>query len=586
MKLAAVKPALVFLFITATIAVPPALSATEVATVAARNTNLPHLGERFNTISVNLPAGGKVTGRSFSKVESFNTIPYAHPPVGPLRLRPPRRLTGDIGSVDGTGMAPACPQMFISTSAMDAFSNILGKLLQIPFLKPITGGQEDCLTVSVQRPAGVKAGDKLPVLFWIYGGGFELGGTNMYDATSLLTSAVGQNQPFVFVAVNYRVAGFGFMPGKEILQDGSANLGLLDQRMGLEWVADNIAAFGGDPSKVTIWGESAGAVSVFDQMLLFDGNATYKGNPLFRGAIMNSGTVAPADPVDCPKGQAVYNAVVEKAGCSGSNDTLNCLRGLDYQDFLKASNSVPGIFSYSSVALSYLPRPDGRVLTDTPDKLGQSGKIFAVPAIIGDQEDEGTIFSVLQKNVTTADDMADYLSQLFFHNAPKEKLKEFVDIYEPALLQGSPFRTGVFNELYPGYKRVAAILGDMTFTLTRRVVLKALDKVRGEVPTWSYLASYEYGTPGVGTFHASDILQVFYGILPNNAMRSCRTYYFNFLYNLDPNKGVGGYGKWPRWKENQELMWFKSAEKNDILKDDFRSTAADWLEKNIDILRI
>ncbi|ODA78055.1 hypothetical protein RJ55_06658 [Drechmeria coniospora] len=578
------------LFVSSALAIPtdlpaPVLGPEELPSQVLNETAASRLEARFATVSVNIPTGGKVIGRSLLNVESFNAIPFADPPVGQLRLRPPRRLSKKPGTVDGTGLAPGCPQMFVSSSAKDALGKILGTLLDIPLLKPITG-QEDCLTVNVQRPAGVKAGDKLPVLFWIFGGGFELGSTNTYDATSLLATAVDQDQPFVFVAVNYRVAGFGFMPGKEILQDGSANLGLLDQRMGLEWVADNIEAFGGDPAKVTIWGESAGAISVFDQMLLFGGNATYRGKPLFRGAIMNSGTAVPADPVDCPKGQAVYDAVVNKAGCSGAADTLDCLRGLDYETFLEAANSVPAILSYNSVALSYLPRPDGRVLTQSPDKIVQSGQFYAVPSIVGDQEDEGTIFSIFQAGVSTVNDMADYLSELFFHNATRSKLKEFVSLYDPALLQGSPFRTGIFNELYPGFKRMAAILGDVTFTLTRRVILKSLRVSKPNMPVWSYMSSYNFGTPVVGTFHASDILQVFYGLWPNNAMRSCRTYYFNFLYNLDPNKGVTGYGKWPQWKEKQELMWFKTASKNDILKDDFRSGAGAWLEKNVGILYI
>lgn len=152
----------------------------------------------------------------------------------------------------------------------------------------------------VHRPAGTKPGDKLPVLFWIFGGGFELGWNSMYDGAPWVADSVKQGKPIIFVSVNYRVGGFGFLPGAEILADRSSNLGLLDQRLGLKWVADNIASFGGDPDKVTIWGEqvhpqvsgtyadmtrSAGAISVLDQMIMYNGDHTYKGKPLFRAAI-------------------------------------------------------------------------------------------------------------------------------------------------------------------------------------------------------------------------------------------------------------------------------------------------------------
>ncbi|KAG6004988.1 hypothetical protein E4U21_000560 [Claviceps maximensis] len=536
----------------------------------------PVLEERLAAVDVVLPSGGTITGRSLLGVESFNAIPFADPPVGPLRLKPPRRFSGTIDRLDGTGIAPACPQMIISRTSLGLVGEAVNDLLQTPLLKTLSG-QEDCLTVTVQRPANTKADAKLPVLFWIYGGGFEFGATNTYDATSLLATAVNQEQPFVFVAVNYRVAGFGFMPGREILADGSANIGLLDQRMGLEWVADNIEAFGGDPSKVTIWGESAGAISVFNQMALYDGDATYKGKPLFRGAIMNSGSVITADPVDCPKGQVVYDTVVREAGCSGSNNTLECLRAADYQTFLNAVNSVPGILSYQSLALSYLPRPDGKILSQSPEKLAQTGKYHAVPMIIGGQEDEGTLFAISTFNVTTVDKVVDYLSTYFFHGATKSQLKELVELYEPALLKGSPFRTGILNELYPGFKRLAALFGDVTFTLARRATLNYAMAVNPDVPTWSYLSSYNYGTPFLGTFHSSDMLQVFYGVLPNFAMKSCRTYYFNFLHNQDPNKGVAGYSNWPKWKEAKKLMWFRWAFANDILADDFRSEAFDFI---------
>lgn len=254
-------------------------------------------------------AGATVVGKSASNVETFNGIPFAKPPVGQLRLKPPQPLTSAVGNVDGTAIPKACPQFFFSLDESNFPTNILGEILNTPLFQAATNAGEDCLTLNVQRPAGTTSNSKLPVLFWIFGGGFELGSTQMYDGTSLVQESVSQGKPILFVAVNYRVGGFGFLPGKEILADGSANLGLLDQRLGLQWVADNIASFGGDPDKVTIWGESAGSISVLDQMALYDGDNTYNGKPLFRAGIMDSGSIVPADPVDCPKGQAVYDQV-------------------------------------------------------------------------------------------------------------------------------------------------------------------------------------------------------------------------------------------------------------------------------------
>ncbi len=285
------------------------------------------LNRRANPTVTATAAQATVVGTSILGVESFKGIPYAQPPVGQLRLKPPQPLSHGTGQVDGTGIPMSCPQFFFSVDKATFPFNLVGDLLNTPLFQTITLTGEDCLTVNVQRPAGTQPGDKLPVLFWIFGGGFELGSTATYDATSLVKEAVSDGQPVVFVAVNYRLGGFGFMPGKEVLADGSANLGLLDQRLGLQWVADNIADFGGDPDKVTIWGESAGSISVLDQMMMYDGDINYKGKPLFRGGIMDSGSVTPADPVDCPKGQAVYDTVCS-FGCisylSHTNNAIGC----------------------------------------------------------------------------------------------------------------------------------------------------------------------------------------------------------------------------------------------------------------------
>ncbi|KAH7250651.1 hypothetical protein FSOLCH5_000181 [Fusarium solani] len=543
------------------------------------------LEERAAKVTVAVPSG-TVIGSSLGKVESFRGIPFADPPTGSLRLKPPKKLSKPLGNFDASGLVgPSCPQMFISTGAEDVISKFLSDFLSIPFLQVVTG-QEDCLTMTVQRPVGTKAGDKLPVLFWIFGGGFELGSSAMYDGTSLLGTGIDQKQPFIFVAVNYRVAGFGFMPGAELANEGSTNLGLLDQRMGLEWVADNIAAFGGDPDKVTIWGESAGAISVLDQMTLFGGDADYKGKPLFRGAIMNSGSVVPAEPVDSPKAQEIFDTVVQNAGCSSASNSLDCLRGLPYDKFLDAANSVPGLLSYNSLALSYLPRPDGHVLPDSPEALIAAGRYHAVPMINGDQEDEGTLFALFQPNLTTTEKLVDYLQEFYFAAASKTQLTNLVNSYSSSITAGSPFRTGILNEIFPGFKRRAAIFGDLVFTLTRRLFLQTATDTNPDVPAWSYLASYDYGTPVLGTLHGSDLLQVFFGILPNNAMRSIRTYYYNFLYNLDPNVGVTKYANWPEWKESKKLMWFKSANGNDILNDDFRQNSYNWIASNVGVLRV
>jgi carboxylesterase type B len=528
--------------------------------------------------------GATVVGKSFLGVETFNGIPFAKPPTGNLRLKPPQPLTASIGKVDGTQTPKACPQFFFSLNDNNFPTNVLGTILNTPLFQTVTNAGEDCLTINVQRPAGTKSSDKLPVLFWIFGGGFELGSTQMYDGTSLITSSKLEGKPIIFVAVNYRVGGFGFLAGKEILKDGSANLGLLDQRLGLKWVADNIAAFGGDPDKVTIWGESAGAISVMDQMLLYDGDHTYKGKPLFRGGIMNSGSVVPADPVDGIKGQEIYDIVVKNAGCSSSPDTLACLRSVDYTTFLNAANTVPGLLSYNSVALSYLPRPDGTALTASPDLLISAGKYAKVPFIVGNQEDEGSLFGLFTPNLTTTRDVADYFSSIYFPFADKKVVQGLVDTYQTTTEDGSPFRTLLLNNWYPQFKRVAAIVGDITFTLTRRIFLEESSSVFPDVPSWSYLATYDYGTPILGTFHGSDLIQVFYGILPNNAAKSIRAYYFSFVYNLDPNKG-SGQDNWPQWSKSRQLKSF-GANSNSIINDNFRSDSAEYLAKYIPKLYI
>ena len=518
------------------------------------------------------------------EVETFASVPFAKPPVGSRRLRPPEPITEPLGEYSATKEPFLCPQLVTSVNEEPELTELLGKFVDAGEFQKAAGISEDCLYLSIFRPKGTKAGDKLPVLYWIFGGGFELGWSSMYSPAGVpwVSASIQQGEPIIFVMVNYRVAGFGFLPGKEIKEDGAGNLGLRDQRLGMEWVADNIEAFGGDPDRVTIWGESAGAISICDQAVMYGGNNTYKGKPLFHGAIMNSGSVVPANDIAGGKGQQVYDSVVKAGGCSGKEDTLNCLRDLDYETFLNATNSVPAILSYTSVALSYIPRPDGSSLPESPDALALAGKYTHVPMIIGDQEDEGTLFAIMQFNLTTKEDVVEYLQKYFFWNMTTDLMNEYVSYYDNDWTDGSPFRTGDMYRIYPQFKRLAAILGDLVFTLTRRVTLQILERMDPEMPTWSYLSSYDQGTPLLGTPHGSDLIQVVYGIKPNYAAQSFKQYYISFVNHYDPNKGVTDprFIRWPQYSQGHQLL-HTLAGYADYIPDDFRKPASDFITKHI-----
>lgn len=275
---------------------------------------------------------------------------------------------------------------------------------------------------------------------------------------------------------------------------------------------------------------------------------------------------------------------MEVAGCSSSSDTLACLRTVPYTKFLNAANTVPGILSYFTVNLSYLPRPDGKALTASPDALIKAGKYAKVPFIVGDQEDEGTLFGLFTPNLTTTAEVNTYLSTVFFNNASPAQISALVGSYQTITEDGSPFRTGLLNNYYPQFKRISAILGDVTFTLTRRVFLEIASQVNPGVPSWSYLATYDYGTPILGTFHGSDILQVFNGILPNNAAKTIRGYYYSFIHNLDPNEG-SGLMNWPQWSSGKKLVNF-GANANSYTDDSFREDTYQFLKDNVASLRV
>jgi para-nitrobenzyl esterase len=295
-------------------------------------------------------AGGAVRGMSAGAADEFLGIPYAAPPVGSLRWRPPQPAARWSGVRDATQFAPHCAQ---SAS---------------PFGQASTS--EDCLYLNVfTPPGGTRANHRLPVMVWIHGGALVTGESNDYDPAKL----VGNNA--IVVTINYRLGALGFLAHPALASHPggpSGDYGLMDQQAALRWVQRNISQFGGDPRNVTIFGESAGGLSVLSQL------ASPGARGLFAKAIVESGaynlTQAPL-----ATAEAAGEAFATSAGCA--SQTAACLRSLPVATILA-----------NQTATGYTPDIDGRVLTQSIGTALSSGQFNRVPVIDGTNHDEWRLF--------------------------------------------------------------------------------------------------------------------------------------------------------------------------------------------------
>ncbi|KAF5315218.1 hypothetical protein D9619_007256 [Psilocybe cf. subviscida] len=474
--------------------------------------------------------GASAVGVNSGAVQKFLGIPFAQPPVGNLRFRLPQPISYPNGTVyDATEYGLSCIQQtvqlpLVSGLVAEAADFLIGSIFGTVF-----PDAEDCLTINVVKPRTATSTSKLPVVVWIFGGGFQLGATTMYDGTDIVTRSQQLGSPIVYVSMNYRLAGLGFLPGKEVKEAGVGNLGLHDQREALRWIQKYITQFGGDPTKVTIWGESAGAISASLQMITNGGNT----EGLFRAAFMQSGAPIPVG--DITNGQKYYDNMVKDTGCSGAIDTLQCLRTVPYAKIKAAINNAPSIFAYQSLTLAWLPRTDGVFLTDDPLRLVQSGKIAQIPYVTGNCDDEGTLFSLANLNVTTTTQFKAYLKGTFLPGLTDTQVEKVAALYPADITEGSPFGTGILNALSPQFKRLAAFQGDGVFQAPRRWLLQ---HTAGKQDIWVYVNKRLKGLPILGSAHATDILNVYgKGDMADHLIR--------FAAKLNPNPAIGY--QWPKF---------------------------------------
>jgi len=482
---------------------------------------------------------GLFVGIRKGNIDKFLGIPFAFPPTGERRLRRPEPTKPYAGLHYVQEYGKSCPQQAINFP--DGLSPRLTKDLNSVlnrFLDGLTPSAEDCLTINVVKPSSATSGSNLPVLVYIFGGGFVIGSSStfLYDGGNVVPRSIDLDQPVVFVSMNYRLSAFGFLPGKEIKDAKVGNLGIQDQRLALKWVQTYIKEFGGDPTKVTIWGESAGAISVSLHMVLNNGN----NEGLFRAAVMQSGSPGPFG--DIEHGQVFYDFMVKETGCQGASDTLACLRKVPYDTYKRATDAAPGIVGYRGIALPWWPRVDGDFVTENPQYSVLRGHVANVPMITGDCDDEATLFTITLLNITTTEELRGWLKTYLVPNAKESQVTGLLEQYPDDQRAGSPFDTGLRNALTPQFKRIAALQGDWIFQAPRRFFLKNRAHKQN---SWGFVSKRFKELPFLGSAHGTDLLNSF----GNGG--ELKDYIIRFANKLDPNgkKGLGV--PWPQWNRDK-----------------------------------
>ncbi len=456
--------------------------------------------------------GGRISGSVDEGVQSFKGVPYAAPPVGDLRWRPPQPVVPWDGVRQCDQFSSICPQSDYPAGSI--------------YRSAPQPKDEDCLYLNVWTPVA-KASEKLPVMVWIHGGGWTRGsGSNpVYDGASLAKRGV------VLVTINYRLGAFGFLAHPELSQESehgvSGNQGILDTIAALQWVQRNIEKFGGDPDRVTIFGESAGSWSV--NVLL----ATPLAKGLVHRAIGQSGArFRPAPRLDEASGglQSAHDEGLEFAKTCGA-DSLAELRKLSADEIVEASFRTQLTI-------------DGRVFPDSIESTYAAGKQLRVPVIVGSNADEMTSLSNPAMNPKTVEAVMTVMTQRF----GAERLEKFKEIY------------GVHDDASAA-KAFLHAGGDAGFAAGMRQWARLSDKAG----TDSYLYYFTHVPPGfgssyLGAHHAAEIPYVFDNAIGSERRPYTETdqqladqiaaYWVNFARSGDPNGE--GLPEWPEYDADAE----------------------------------
>ncbi|KAL0635255.1 hypothetical protein Q9L58_005821 [Maublancomyces gigas] len=472
-----------------------------------------HTALSISDPTVQIPTGAYV-GRYIPefKQDVFLGVPYADKPV---RFTPAKLATGRAEVVKAAkGYGYSCPGYGSDTTNLVAAGTITIN--------------EDCLNLNVIRPSGEKSG--LPVLVWIYGGGWQQGQTAdpRYNMSYIIQQSVEMGKPVIGVSLNYRTGGFGFLFGKDIMNSGNTNLGLRDQRLALEWIQQNIKAFGGDPRKVTVWGEPS------------------------------------SNPAEL---------------CYNTTDTLECLRAVPYDK----------IYTAMDAGYEWFAVVDGQFVTQWPVKNIKEKKFLKVPILIGSNTDEGISFGVA--GVNTDAQAIEQLSKSKRWVVTPFQAENILALYPNDPVVGSPYGTGstTWPSLGLQYKRYSSIAGDLTMDAPRRLMATAY-AASEKVYSFRFDTPMKNSTTKIGVGHFSEIPHVFSNPDPTTLTplgndpshlalgHLMARMWVSFAADLNPNNhNVKGIAEWPAYKQSSPKNFVFRNDTSYVEDDTYRKEGMDYI---------
>ncbi|KAI9889653.1 MAG: hypothetical protein M1814_005054 [Vezdaea aestivalis] len=495
--------------------------AGEASLVLGAPTNVPtvDLGYVVHTASIS----------NSSDIYTFSNIRYANPPIKDNRFAPPLPPydQSNEGPQNGT-IGNICPQA-VPTWFSGGFMSLGEAAASVPMNQPIRPPSEDCLFLDVTVPKKYFEGDhntqQAPVLIWIHGGGFFFGDklTN-FPPAGLIQAG---NENVIFVAMNYRLGAFGFLPAT----DGStANLGLLDQQYAIQWVQSNIEKFGGNGSQITIMGESAGGASVLYHIGAYAGrNST--ANSLFQHAIAQSPAISN---ITKPQQQLATKAFFDAANITNIKDAINAPSEVLMAANAKVITDAP----FGSTVFG--PVIDGDLIPELPAVLFQRGTYNkALTVMGGNNANEGELFTPPEATNETA---IQAVLKLSFPLASNETLGYInTQLYPP-----------VYNGTYPWKtpkERVTLLIAEFAITCNVNYLGR------------SYLKAYDYVYSVPPAIHASDLSATFYAGVPipfvnTTVATTMQGYFTEFARTGNPNKE--GLPEFPVFGDGRNVINFSA----------------------------